>query len=126
MTIMTKEDAIKCLETIEVLVFRDVTQTYFHEDVNAAITIAIDAMKGGDDEENKIMSNGFVPMPSDEILERLTEEDVNAIIICGRKFVLIDCVLEIIDKFNHNGSISVKLLQKELKALKGEENGTRE
>ena len=29
-------------------------------------------------------------------------------------------VLEIIDKLNHNGSISVKLLQKELKVLKGE------
>ena len=49
--IMTKEDAIKCLETIEVLVFRDVTQTYFHEDVNTAIIMAIDFMKGGDEKK---------------------------------------------------------------------------
>ena len=42
---MTKDEAIKCLKTIEVLAFRDVTETYFHEDVNDAILMAITALK---------------------------------------------------------------------------------
>lgn len=37
--------------------------------------------------------------------------------------VTLCAVLEIVDKLNHNGSVSVKLLQKELKALKGGEQG---
>ena len=38
------------------------------------------------------MSEEFVPTPSDKILERLTKENVNAITICGREFVLLDRV----------------------------------
>ena len=47
---------------------------------------------------------------------------VDVIRLNGKEFAAIDKVFEIVDKLNHNGSISVKLLQKELKALKGEQN----
>lgn len=36
------------------------------------------------------------------------------------RVTVIDKVLEIIERLNHNGSVSIKLLRKELEVLKGE------
>lgn len=42
---MTKKEAIELFKDIEVLVFRDVKQKYFHEDIEDAFKMAIEALE---------------------------------------------------------------------------------
>lgn len=41
---MTREEAIELFKDVEVLVFRDVKQKYFHEDIEEAFKLAIGAL----------------------------------------------------------------------------------
>ena len=42
---MTNEEAIKCLKTIKILKFKDSSETYFFEDVEDSIELAIKALE---------------------------------------------------------------------------------
>lgn len=47
---MTKQEAIELFKDVEVLVFHDVKQKYFHEDIEEAFKLAIEVLTSESEE----------------------------------------------------------------------------